>query len=196
MPQDVLEVTPKLMRNPICILVKKDKLSPKGIKQFYITVEKEEWKLNTLFDLCDSVTTSQTIIFCNLRKKVEWLEENLKSRNLSFSAMHGDMDASRRAAIMEQFRSGSIRFLIATELLARGIDVQQVPLIINYDIPANYEKYIHRVGRGHPGRKSIAINFITPTDTDLIRKIEDFYTTDIEETTIDDVKPHLLAPEA
>ncbi|KAL0783755.1 hypothetical protein CaCOL14_001661 [Colletotrichum acutatum] len=195
MPQDVLEVTTKFMHDPIHILVKKDQLTPEGIKQFYIMVE-EEWKLNTLFDLCNSITTS-TIIFCNTRRKVEWLTDKLKSRNLPFSAIHGDMTAIQRATIMEKFRSSSTHFLIATELLARGIDVQQIPLVINYELPANHENYIHRVGRGgYLGRKGIAINFVTPNDDHLIRKIEHFYTTDIEEITTDDVKPHLLAPEA
>ncbi|KAK1673870.1 helicase superfamily domain-containing protein [Colletotrichum godetiae] len=195
MPQDVLEVTTKFMHDPIRILVKQD--PPEGIKQFCIMVEKEEWKLNTLFDLYNSITTSQTIIFCNTRKKLEWLTENLKSRNHPFSAMHGDMTAIQRATIMKEFRSGSTRFLIATDLLARGIDIQQIPLVINYDLPANHENYIHRVGRGgYLGWKGIAINFVTPNDTYLIRKIEHFYATDIDEITTDDVKPHLLAPEA
>lgn len=197
MPRDVLEVTAKFMHDPTCILVKKDKLIPGGIKHFSIMVEKEEWKLNTLFDLYSIITTSKTVIFCNTRKKVEWLTDNLKSRNLPFSAMHGDMTAIQRATIMEQFRSGSTYFLIATELLARGIDVQQIPLVVNYDLPVNHENYIHRVGRGgHLGRKGIAINFVTPNDAYLIRKIEHFHITDIEEMTTDDVKRYLLAPEA
>ncbi|KXH29724.1 ATP-dependent RNA helicase eIF4A [Colletotrichum simmondsii] len=195
LPQDVLEITTKFMHDPIRILAKKDQVTPQGIKQFYIIVG-EELKLNTLFDLFN-ITACQTITFCNTRKKVEWLSNSLKSRNLPFSAMHGDMTSIDRAAIMAQFRSGSTRLLIATELLARGIDVQQIPLIINYDLPANHENYIYRVGRGgHLGRRGIAISFVTPNDTDLIERIEQFYATDIEEITASDVKPYLLALEA
>lgn len=197
MPQDVLEVTTKIMRDPIRILVKKDGRNLEGIKQFYIAVEKEEWKLDTLSDLYESLTTfqTQTIIFCNTRKKVEWLTGKLKSRDLPFSAMHADMDAVHRAAIMEQFRSGSACFLIATELLARGIDVQQIPLVINYDLPANHENYTYRVGRGgHLGRKGTTVSLVTPDDIYLIRKIEHFHCTDIKEITIDNLKAHFSAP--
>lgn len=106
------------------------------------------------------------------------------------------MTAIDRATIMEEFRAGSAHFLIATELLARGIDVQKIPLVINYDLPANHENYIHRVGRGgYLGRRGVAINFVTPDDSNLLRKIEHFYTTDIKEITTTDIKPHLQALE-
>lgn len=162
MPQDVLEVTTKFMRDPVRILVKKAELTLEGIKQFYIAVEKEEWKLDTLSDLYETVTITQAVIFCNTRRKVDWLTEKLTARDFTVSAMHGDMDQNQRDLIMKEFRSGSSRVLIATDLLARGIDVQQVSLVINYDLPANRENYIHRIGRGGRfGRKGVAINFVT-----------------------------------
>ena len=96
--------------------------------------------------------------------------------------MHGDMDQGQRDVIMKEFRSGSSRVLIATDLLARGIDVQQVSLVINYDLPANRENYIHRIGRGGRfGRKGVAINFVTADDVRMMREIEQFYSTQIEE---------------
>lgn len=98
------------------------------------------------------------------------------------SAMHGDMDQQQREVIMREFRSGSSRVLITTDLLARGIDVQQVSLVINYDMPANRENYIHRIGRGGRfGRKGVAINFVTEDDVRMLRDIEQFYNTHIEE---------------
>ncbi|TIA50269.1 ATP-dependent RNA helicase eIF4A [Aureobasidium pullulans] len=130
MPQDVLEVTTKFMRDPVRILVKKDELTLEGIKQFYIAVEKEEWKLDTLSDLYETVTITQAVIFCNTRRKVDWLTDKLTARDFTVSAMHGDMDQAQRDVIMKEFRSGSSRVLIATDLLARGIDVQQVRNII------------------------------------------------------------------
>ncbi|CAI4216554.1 unnamed protein product [Parascedosporium putredinis] len=182
MPQDVLEVTTKFMRDPVRILVKKDELTLEGIKQFYIAVEKEEWKLDTLSDLYETVTITQAVIFCNTRRKVDWLTEKLTSRDFTVSAMHGDMDQAQRDLIMKEFRSGSSRVLIATDLLARGIDVQQVSLVINYDLPANRENYIHRIGRGGRfGRKGVAINFVTADDVRMMREIEQFYSTQIEE---------------
>ncbi|THH11858.1 hypothetical protein EW145_g378 [Phellinidium pouzarii] len=150
MPVDVLEVTKKFMREPIRILVKRNELTLEGIKQFYIAVEKEEWKLDTLCDLYETVTITQAVIFCNTRRKVDWLTEKMHSREFTVSAMHGDMEMKQREVLMKEFRSGSSRVLITTDLLARGIDVQQVSLVINYDLPTNRENYIHRIGRGGP----------------------------------------------
>ncbi|KAF9310846.1 translation initiation factor eIF4A [Podila horticola] len=182
MPTEVMEVTTKFMRDPIRILVKKDELTLEGIKQFYVAVEKEEWKLDTLCDLYETVTITQAVIFCNTRRKVDWLTEKLTAREFTVSAMHGDMEQGQREVIMKEFRSGSSRVLIATDLLARGIDVQQVSLVINYDIPANKENYIHRIGRGGRfGRKGVAINFITADDTRMLREIEQFYSTQVLE---------------
>jgi len=182
MPQDVLEVTTKFMRDPVRILVKKAELTLEGIKQFYIAVEKEDWKLDTLSDLYETVTITQAVIFCNTRRKVDWLTDKLTARDFTVSAMHGDMDQNQRDLIMKEFRSGSSRVLIATDLLARGIDVQQVSLVINYDLPSNKENYIHRIGRGGRfGRKGVAINFVTADDVPMMREIEKFYSTQIEE---------------
>ncbi|KAI9317576.1 ATP-dependent RNA helicase eIF4A [Dichotomocladium elegans] len=182
MPSDVLEVTSKFMRDPVRILVKRDELTLEGIKQFYIAVDKEDWKLDTLCDLYETVTITQAVIFCNSRKKVEWLTDKLHARDFTVSAIHGDMDQAQRDVIMKEFRSGSSRVLITTDLLARGIDVQQVSLVINYDLPSNRENYIHRIGRGGRfGRKGVAINFVSNDDVRTMRDIEQFYNTQIEE---------------
>ncbi|KAK7522872.1 P-loop containing nucleoside triphosphate hydrolase protein [Phyllosticta citriasiana] len=194
MPQDVLEVTTKFMRDPVRILVKKAELTLEGIKQFYIAVEKEEWKLDTLCDLYETVTITQAVIFCNTRRKVDWLTDKLTARDFTVSAMHGDMDQAQRDVIMKEFRSGSSRVLIATDLLARGIDVQQVSLVINYDLPANRENYIHRIGRGGRfGRKGVAINFVTAEDVRMMREIEQFYSTQIEEMPMNVAGKFLLS---
>ncbi|CCF50274.1 hypothetical protein NDA11_004862 [Ustilago hordei] len=182
MPHEVLEVTKKFMREPIRILVKRDELTLEGIKQFYVAVEKEEWKLETLCDLYETVTITQAVIFCNTRRKVDWLTDKLTAREFTVSAMHGDMEQGQREIIMREFRSGSSRVLITTDLLARGIDVQQVSLVINYDLPSNRENYIHRIGRGGRfGRKGVAINFVTSDDVRMLRDIEQFYSTQIDE---------------
>ena len=144
MPIDVLEVSKYFMRDPVKILVKKEELTLEGIKQFFVYVEKEEWKLGTLCDLYETLSIAQAVIFCNTRRKVEFLTEEMARQNFTVSAMHGEMDQRERDSIMRQFRSGSSRVLITTDLLARGIDVQQVSLVINYDLPNNRENYIHR----------------------------------------------------
>uniref|UniRef100_UPI0037E7D411 eukaryotic translation initiation factor 4A1A n=1 Tax=Semicossyphus pulcher TaxID=241346 RepID=UPI0037E7D411 len=182
MPTDVLEVTKKFMRDPVRILVKKEELTLEGIRQFYINVEKEEWKLDTLCDLYETLTITQAVIFINTRRKVDWLTEKMHARDFTVSALHGDMDQKERDLIMREFRSGSSRVLITTDLLARGIDVQQVSLVINYDLPTNRENYIHRIGRGGRfGRKGVAINMVNEDDKRTLRDIETFYNTTIEE---------------
>lgn len=182
MPLDVLEVTQRFMREPVRILVKKDELTLEGIKQFYIAVDREDWKLDTLCDLYETLTITQAIIYCNTRRKVDWLQEHMQERDFTVSCMHGDMDQRERDIIMREFRSGSSRVLITTDLLARGIDVQQVSLVINFDLPTNRENYIHRIGRsGRFGRKGVAINFLTDGDVRYLRDIEQFYNTEISE---------------
>lgn len=182
MPMDVLEVTKRFMRNPIRILVKKEELTLEGIKQFYIQVDREEWKLDTLCDLYETLTITQAVIFCNTRRKVDWLTEKMHEREFTVSSMHGDMTQAERDVIMREFRTGSSRVLITTDLLARGIDVQQVSLVINYDLPTNRENYIHRIGRGGRfGRKGVAINFLIEEDKRNLQDIEQFYNTQIEQ---------------
>ncbi|KAI5705220.1 hypothetical protein M8J76_014109 [Diaphorina citri] len=182
MPADVLDVSMKFMRDPIKILVKKEELTLEGIRQFYIYIEREDWKFDTLCDLYGTLSITQAVIFCNTRRKVDWLTESMLKKEFTVSAMHGDMDQNARDVIMRQFRSGSSRVLITTDLLARGIDVQQVSLVINYDLPSNRENYIHRIGRGGRfGRKGVAINFVTAEDKRTLKDTEQFYNTRIEE---------------
>lgn len=186
MPMDVLDVTERFMRDPVRILVKRDELTLEGIKQFYIGIDREEWKLETLCDLYETLTITQAIIYCNTRRKVDWLTEMMQRRDFTVSSMHGDMDQRERDLILREFRSGTSRVLITTDLLARGIDVQQVSLVINYDLPTNRENYIHRIGRsGRFGRKGVAINFLTEPDVRYLRDIQEYYHTQIEEMPMD-----------
>ncbi|KAG8218682.1 P-loop containing nucleoside triphosphate hydrolase protein [Butyriboletus roseoflavus] len=192
LPYDVLEMTTKFMTDPIRILVKRDELTLEGIKQFFVAVEKEDWKFDTLCDLYDTLTITQAVIFCNTRRKVDWLTEKMRAANFTVSSMHGEMVQKERDAIMAEFRGGTSRVLITTDVWARGIDVQQVSLVINYDLPANRENYIHRIGRsGRFGRKGVAINFVTVDDVRILRDIEQFYSTQIvsHSTTITKNRP-------
>lgn len=182
MPAEALELTERFMNKPIRILVKRDELTLEGIKQFYISVEREEWKLDTLVDLYDTLSITQAVIFCNTRRKVDWLTDKMKAKDFTVSSTHGDISMKERDSILNEFRTGSSRVLITTDLLARGIDVQQVSLVINYDLPRNVENYIHRIGRsGRFGRKGVAINFVTADDVRALRDLEQYYNTQIEE---------------
>jgi translation initiation factor 4A len=181
MPVEILQLTQRFMRKPVRILVKKEELTLDGIKQYHVGVEEEHHKFGTLSDLYETVTIVQAIIYCNTRRKVNWLTDQMKQNDFTVSAMHGDMTQQDRELIMKQFRSGSTRVLITTDLLARGIDVQQVSLVINYDLPKNRENYIHRIGRsGRFGRKGVAINFVTNEEIPELKEIERFYNTSIE----------------
>ncbi|CAF1160256.1 unnamed protein product [Didymodactylos carnosus] len=179
MPQNV---TTKFMNDPIKILVKNEEITLEGIQQFYVNVEREDCKFDTLCDLYERLTIVQAVIFCNTRRKVDWLTQQMRGRDFTVSEIHGDMEQKEREVLMKEFRSGSSRVLIATDLLARGIDVHQVSLVINYDLPSEREKYIHRIGRsGRLGRKGVAVNFITNEDRSTLRDIEQFYNTQVEE---------------
>jgi ATP-dependent RNA helicase len=182
LPQEILEMTGKFMNDPFRILVKRDEITLEGIKQFYIAVEKEQWKFDTLCDIYDTLTITQAVIFCNTRQKVDWLSDKMRNANFTVAAMHGDMSQRERDQIMQQFRAGKARVLITTDLWGRGLDVQQVSLVICYDLPTNKELYIHRIGRsGRFGRKGVAINFVKDDEMRGLREIEDFYSTQVEE---------------
>jgi len=182
MPHDVLEMTTKFMNDPVRILVKRDELTLEGIKQFFVAVEQEEWKFDTLCDLYDILTITQAVIFCNTKLKVDWLTTKMIEANFTVSSMHGDMPQEQRESIMADFRLGKSRVLIATDVWGRGLDVQQVSLVINYDLPNSRELYIHRIGRaGRFGRKGVAINFVKSDDIRILRDMEQFYGTQIDE---------------
>lgn len=185
LPQDVLEMTSKFMTDPVRILVKRDELTLEGIKQFFVAVEKEEWKFDTLCDLYDTLTITQAVIFCNTRRKVDWLSGKMKENNFQVSSMHGEMQQKERDEVMAEFRQGSSRVLITTDVWARGIDIANISLVINYDLSTNRENYIHRIGRsGRFGRKGVAINFVTVDDVRLLRDIEQYYSTQIDEMPV------------
>lgn len=182
LPVEVLDMTGKFMNDPVRILVKRDELTLEGIKQFYVAVDKEEWKFDTLCDLYDTLTVTQAVIFCNTRQKVDWLAKKMKESGFTVSAIHGEMVQDDRQRVMDEFRSGSSRVLIATDLWGRGIDVQQVSLVICYDLPMSRDLYLHRIGRsGRFGRKGVAINFVKYEDARALKDIEQFYSTQIDE---------------
>jgi len=137
-------------------------------------------------DLYETLTISQSIIYCNTRRGAEQLAREMEKRDFTVSLMHADLEHDERQLVMREFRSGSSRVLISTDLLARGIDVQQVSLVVNYDLPKSIESYLHRIGRsGRFGRKGVAINFATSRDASRLREIERHYNTQIEELPAD-----------
>jgi superfamily II DNA/RNA helicase len=177
---DTLSIAEKFMKKPVIIEVKKEEVNLEGIKQYYIDVVKEEHKFGTLIDLYKCISLNLVIIYCNNKQKLMKLADELisikKEIDISFGVIHGDIEQEERNKIMNQFKLGNYRMLLSTDLLARGIDIQQLSLVINYDIPINRENYMHRIGRtGRYGRKGVALNFITERDAYAVKDIEEFY---------------------
>ena len=186
MDTNFFKLTEKFLRNPINILIKKENLTLEGIKQFYIDCEKNDFKFETLCDLYSLFSTCQTIIYCNFHQSVEILAKKMQEQDFKVSYIHGSMNIAEREDAMKKFRNLTTRVLISTDLLGRGIDVQQVSIVINYDIPFKSEAYIHRIGRsGRHGRTGTAINFVTNNDIKRMNDIEKYYETKILPLPVD-----------
>lgn len=181
MPQEILELTEEFMKNPVRILVKSENLTLEGIRQFYVSVSNEEQKFDVLSDIYDTISVSQGIIFVNSKQKAIYLKELLEKKNFMIGMIHGGYNQYERNDILMNFKLGKTRILITTDILSRGIDIQQISLVINYDIPFKVEPYLHRIGRsGRFGRKGCAINLVTYDDASNLKKIERYYETLIE----------------
>ena len=180
-PEDLIEVANNILQNPVKILVPAEKVTLDGIKQYYVDIENEEWKYDALIDIYQQLTINQAIIYCNKRQKAEWLSEKMTASGFTLNFIHGEMDVAERKKRMDDFRSGNARVLISTDLLARGIDVQQVSLVVNFELPPQRENYIHRIGRsGRFGRKGVSINLLLPEETKLMKEIEVHYSTKVD----------------
>lgn len=183
MPGDVLKVAKAFVQDPVKILVKKEEeLAVEGLRQFYVSTETEEKKLESLCGLYNKLTITQAVIFVNTRGKADWLTRELTAKDFAVSVLHSAMGQSQRDAAMRAFRSGSSRVLVTTDLLARGIDVQQVSLVVNFDLPTNLDNYIHRIGRaGRFGRKGVAVNMAVKEAQPVLAEIQNFYHSKVEE---------------
>jgi superfamily II DNA/RNA helicase len=182
---NVFNASKQLMHDPIKVLLKNNEVIVDLISQFYLDIESEELKFDTLMDLYNLVSTSQAIIFCNTIRKVEWLEENLKKNNFPITTIHSNMSQIERDNVVKDFRDGKTRLLLTTDLLSRGIDIPQVNMVINYDLPPNKETYVHRIGRcGRFDKKGVAITMVKmtdPMDVKTFNKMKHFYKMDIRE---------------
>ncbi|AYV82314.1 MAG: translation initiation factor 4A-III [Homavirus sp.] len=187
MTEQVIDIAKQIMHDPKIILIKPEELTLEGIKQFYINVGSERYKLDTFCDIYDRISVSQSIVYVNTKRRADELKDILTYKKFTVSVIHSELSPADRTYIIKQFRSGETRILISTDLLSRGIDVQQVSIVINYDLPNNKECYIHRIGRsGRFGRKGVAINLVTERDFYKIRDLERSYA-----TTIDEMPDHI-----
>ena len=182
LPDEILELTDKFMNNPERILIKKESLTLEGIQQFFININHDDWKYDVIVDLYDTINIGQCIIYMNSKQKIVDIYDRLTKDNFPVDYITGDRTVDERNKIMNDFRSGKLRILLSSDLLARGIDIQQLSLVINYDLPREKETYIHRIGRsGRYGRKGVAINLINNREVEYLKSIEEFYDTQIVE---------------
>ncbi len=182
LPESINAIVDKIMRNPIRISVKREMLTLEGIAQYYIAVDDDRQKYATLKDLYGLISISSSIIYCNSVKRVQDLYEAMKEDDFSVCRIHSGMDKEDRAKAFDDFRVGRTRVLISSNVTARGIDIQQVSVVVNFDIPKCVNVYLHRIGRsGRWGRKGIGINMITRRDVAKLKEIEQHYATQISE---------------
>jgi translation initiation factor 4A len=182
LPESINGIINKIMRNPVCISVKREQLTLEGIRQFYVAQDDDRQKYMTLKNLYSFINMSQTIIYCNSIKRVQDLYEAMCEDSFPVCRIHSNMDKFERDKAFNDFRSGSSRVLISSNVTARGIDIQQVSVVINFDLPKCVHNYLHRIGRsGRWGRKGVGINFITRRDVQQLRRIEEHYSTQIQE---------------
>ena len=182
MPSSLYQLTEKFMRDPIKIIVKAEQLTLEGIKQYFVNLEDDNMKYDTLKDLFSTFSVAQCIIYCNSVRRVSDLFDAMNQDGYPVCQIHSSLDKAERQKNYDQFRSGNYRVLISSNVTARGIDIQQVSTVINFDIPKCSSTYLHRIGRsGRWGRKGVAINFITRRDYKHLKEIESFYQTQISE---------------
>lgn len=181
-PSELYNLTTKFMRDPKRILVKQEQLTLQGIRQYYVGLENDEQKYAALKDLFSTISVSQCIIYCNSINRTNDLYMAMKEEGFPVISIHSNMTDTERRESYSAFKEGIARVIICTDLFSRGIDVQQVSIVINFDIPKSVHVYIHRIGRsGRWGRKGVGINFITKRDQGKLQQIREFYTTEINE---------------
>jgi superfamily II DNA/RNA helicase len=184
MPPELTALTQKFMRSPVEIFVKAEQLTLEGINQYYVALENDSQKYDTLKDIYGAISISQCIIYCNSIKRVSDLYEAMVLDNFPVCQIHSGMDKNERTNNYNNFKSGKFRVLISSNVTARGIDIQQVSTVINFDVPRCVHTYLHRIGRsGRWGRKGVGINFVTQRDMQSLKDIESYYGTTINELT-------------
>lgn len=165
---DIVDLSRKIMTNPVKIFIKKENMTIEGILQTFVEVEDDNHKDDVLIKLLQSLQVDQLIIYVNSKQKAERIKNLLNDNNFSCDKIDGELKKTERIAILQMFKNGKIKYLVSTDLLSRGIDIQQLSLIINYELPRDPSCYIHRIGRsGRFGKKGVSINLINTNDQSI-----------------------------
>lgn len=182
LPDNINYIVDRIVRNPVRILVKSEMLTLEGIRQFYVGVDDDGQKYETLKHLFSFLSVSQCIIYCNSVKRVCDLYDAMTEDKFPVCCIHRNMTKDERYDSFMDFKNGKSRVLISTNVTSRGIDIQQVSVVINFDVPSCVDNYLHRIGRsGRWGRKGVGINFVTRRDVDQLKRIEEHYDSEIKE---------------
>jgi len=182
LPNYVFTITNKIMRNPVQICVKAEQLTLEGIAQYFVAVENDMQKFEVLKDIYSYISLSQCMIYCNSVRRVNDLYNAMLEEGFPVCCIHSNMDKKTRDESFADFRTGKYRVMISSNVTSRGIDIQQVSTVINYDIPKCVHNYLHRIGRsGRWGRKGVGINFVTRYDCHKMKEIEQHYACQINE---------------
>jgi translation initiation factor 4A len=176
MPENVIEVANSILNNPVKILIPPTAVRLDGIQQFFVGLDREDHKFECIADLYKHLNIAQAVIFCNKRQTADVLSSKMQALGYPITCLHGDLERNERISRWEQFLKGTTRVMIATDVISRGIDIQQISLVINYELPPKIENYVHRIGRaGRYGRKGTTINLLVAEEEAQMKKISDHY---------------------
>lgn len=180
--KETLKVTEKFLRDPYRVTIEKEKINVEEISQYKISLGDERHKFPTLLDLFGKISFNQMIIFVNSVRTAEHLQRKLQDEDVQVGVVHGRMESETRESVLREFRLQYINILITTDVICRGIDIDDLRIVINYDIPADSDTYIHRVGRsGRYGSQGVAISFCVGNDNFKINELNRDYKTDIQD---------------
>jgi translation initiation factor 4A len=187
-PTSVYDLCQQILRDPINIVVPVEEIQLGAITQFYVDCGSHDAKIDVLLDLYGTLSAGQSIVFVNSRRRAMEVADEMDRADHTVSVIHGELEQHERDLTLKEFKQGASRVLIATDILGRGFDCQQVSLVLNVDLPHEKENYIHRIGRcGRQGRKGVAINLIDSNSRDVgkLHELEQFYAINIDEMPAD-----------
>ncbi|CAF94489.1 unnamed protein product, partial [Tetraodon nigroviridis] len=192
--ESVWKFAKRIVPDPNIIKLKREEETLDTIKQYYVLCNSREEKFQALCNIYGAITIAQAIIFCHTRKTAGWLAGELSRENHQVAVLSGEMQVEQRAAVIERFRDGKEKVLVTTNVCARGIDVEQVSVVINFDLPVDKdgnpdnETYLHRIGRtGRFGKRGLAINMVGNTNMNILKKIQEHFNKKIEKLDTDDL---------
>ncbi|WP_319507653.1 DEAD/DEAH box helicase [uncultured Methanolobus sp.] len=199
MPAPIMKLAQRFQKNPVHVKTIHKVVTAPNMEQSYFEV-KHHMKPDVLCRMIDIYDVKSSLVFCNTKKKVDELVSLLKTRGFLADALHGDLKQTQREKVMASFRNGEIETLVATDVAARGIDVENIEVVFNYDMPQDEESYVHRIGRtGRAGRSGIAFTFVTPKEIYKIKSIQKYTKTKIKNQKVptrsdaEDFKANMLA---